>query len=352
MTQGTKSNQVTDADTSFPPNFCSITMVFGVVLGCQLLGFVLLFAAGWQVGTFWERFSLLSLYLQWIGLVSTAVLCLMKKQLHRLHDIGAGLAAWAVLMLVTAAAAELALWVGQNYLSMNTPWTGTRWELLGRSLGVSGITTALILRYLYLDSQWRQQLTARSEARFQALQARIRPHFLFNSMNTVASLTRTDPPRAEALVENLADLFRAALSDPESHSNLGRELELIRHYLDVEVQRLGERLLVDWDIAELPLEAPLPHLMLQPLVENAVYHGIEPSPTGVIRIAGRYRNNRVNLSVRNTLPPTGSNTHRQGNRMAMDNTRQRLEAMYHKRCGLTVGRVENEYQVRLVFPYP
>ncbi len=351
MTQVAQSTQVADADTSFPPNFCSITKVFGVVLGCQLLGFVLMFAAGWNAGAFWERFSLLSLYLQWIGLTTTALLCLSCRQLRQLHAVAAALAAWTMLMLVTAAAATLARGLG-SYLGMDAHWNFTNWELLVRSLGISGITGALILRYLYLDSQWKRQLTARSEARFHALQARIRPHFLFNSMNTVASLTRTDPSRAEALVENLADLFRAALSDPETHSNLGNELELIRHYLDVEEQRLGERLRVEWDMDELPLQAPLPHLMLQPLVENAVYHGIEPSPSGTIRIAGRYRNHRVNLSVRNTLPPGGQNSHREGNRMAMDNIRQRLEAMYQERCSLTVGRVEDEYQVRLVFPYP
>jgi two-component system sensor histidine kinase AlgZ len=231
---------------------------------------------------------------------------------------------------------------------------GGRWSLLGRSLGVSGIVGALLLRYLYLDSQWRRQVEARSEARFQALQARIRPHFLFNSMNTVASLTRSDPRRAEAVVEDLADLFRAALSDGRGGSTLGQELELVRRYLEVEQQRLGERLRLDWDLEELPEEAPLPLLVLQPLVENAVYHGVEPSPgPAVIRIAGRYRNNRVNVSVRNSLPPESQGAHhREGNRMALDNVRQRLEAMYPERTSLTLGRVEEEFQVRLVFPYP
>jgi two-component system sensor histidine kinase AlgZ len=211
-----------------------------------------------------------------------------------------------------------------------------------------------MLRYLYLYSQWQRQVVARSEARFQALQARIRPHFLFNSMNTVASLTRSDPRRAEALVEDLADLFRAALSDPEGGSTLGRELELARQYLSVEQQRLGGRLRLEWDLEELPEEASLPLLVLQPLVENAVYHGIElSSEIGVIRIAGRYRDRRVNLSVRNSLPLSSSGEgHREGNRMALDSVRQRLAAMYPERCSLTVGRVEDEFQVRMAFPYP
>ncbi len=202
------------AGNSFLPNFCNITMLFGVVLGCMLLSFILTFASGWERGRFWETLGLLSIYLQWIGLTSTWLLCLLGKQLRKLGDVYAGLAAWCLIMLISASTAELAYWLGGDYLGMSLPWGFERWELLGRSLGISGISSALFLRYLYLERQWRRQMTARSEAKFQALQARIRPHFLFNSMNTVASLTRTDPAKAEAVVENLADLFRAALSNP------------------------------------------------------------------------------------------------------------------------------------------
>jgi two-component system sensor histidine kinase AlgZ len=159
---------------------------------------------------------------------------------------------------------------------------------------------------------------------------------------------------AEAVVEDLADLFRAALSDAAGQSSLGRELELARGYLRVEQLRLDERLQVEWDLEELPEEAPLPMLTLQPLLENAVYHGVEPlAHPGVIRIAGRYRSGRVNLSVRNSLPPPDSRPgHREGNRIALENVRQRLLALYPDRASLSLGRVEDEFQVRLVFPYP
>jgi two-component system sensor histidine kinase AlgZ len=339
---------------SVVPNFCGITQVFAVVLGGQLLAFVLVFAAGWAPGQLWERISLVSLYVQWIALSSAGLLCLARPWLRRWGDLPAGLTAWLIIMLVTAAAAELALVLGDLSTGLLDLNHRNRWDLLLRSLGVSGIAAALMLRYLYLYSQWQRQVVARSEARFQALQARIRPHFLFNSMNTVASLTRSDPRRAEALVEDLADLFRAALSDPEGGSTLGRELELARQYLSVEQQRLGGRLRLEWDLEELPEEASLPLLVLQPLVENAVYHGIElSSEIGVIRIAGRYRDRRVNLSVRNSLPLSSSGEgHREGNRMALDSVRQRLAAMYPERCSLTVGRVEDEFQVRMAFPYP
>jgi len=341
------------AQQSFIPNFCGITMVFATVLGGQLLAFILVFAMGWQPGEAWERISLVSLYVLWIVIGSATLLCLVRPWLLRLGDWGAGAAAWLIIMLVTAVVAELTLALrGLVWIQPDLAGNG-RWDLLLRSLGVSGIAAAMTLRYLYLHSQWQRHVVARSEARFQALQARIRPHFLFNSMNTIASLTRSDPHLAETLVLDLADLFRAALSDPEGGSTLGRELELAQQYLAVEQQRLGERLELEWDLEELPEEAPLPLLVLQPLVENAVYHGIEPKAgVGIIRIAGRYRNRRVNLSVRNSLPSAAEHKHREGNRMALESVRARLEAMYPERSSLTLGRVEDEFQVRMVFPYP
>jgi two-component system sensor histidine kinase AlgZ len=344
-----KSNVNSDPpnpEPSFLPGFCSIQTVFTVVLGGQMLSLILILGAGWPEGMFWERLGLLSLYVQWIALCSTALLCLGRRWLLNHRDPVSGLVAWLVLILVTGCVSLLS---GQL-----RPLDIDFWSLLGRSLGISGIAGALILRYLYLQGQWRRQVVARSEARFQALQARIRPHFLFNSMNTVASLTRSDPAKAELVVQDLADLFRASLSDPEGGSDLGRELELVQRYLEVEQIRLGERLRVEWDLEELPEQAPLPLLMLQPLVENAVYHGVEPAlGQGIVRIAGRYRENRVNLSVRNSLPPERQGEHhRSGNRMALDSVRQRLEAMYPDRCSLTLGRVDEEFQVRLVFPYP
>ncbi len=340
-------------DRSFLPNFCSIGMAFAVVLGAQLLSFVLVLAGGWRPGQLWEQLSLISLYVQWIALSSALALCLARRPLTRCSDAAAGLGAWLAMMAVTAGAAETTWALGEYMPLLPYDRDHGRWDLLLRSLGITGIAGALMLRYLYLHDQWRRQQVARSEARFQALQARIRPHFLFNSMNTLASLTRSDPARAESVVLDLADLFRAALADPEGGSTLGRELELAGQYLELEQLRLGERLTVEWDLEELPEDAPLPLLALQPLVENAVYHGIEPATcAGVVRIVGRYRRNRVNLSIRNSLPAQAEPTHREGNRVAMDNVRQRLEAMYPDRAALSVGRVDEEFQVRVVFPYP
>ncbi len=333
---------------AFLPDFCAIPMVFGLVLAGEMLALLLVLGAGWPGGGFWERFSLVSLYIQWIGLTTTALACLLRPWLWRLPDRWAGMALWVLLLTVTAAVAEGVAVFGGFALA-----AGERLTFMGRSLGVAALVGAAALRYSYLYGQWQRQMRARAEARYQALAARIRPHFLFNSLNTAASLAISDPVRAEALILDLADLFRAALGGASGHSTLGRELELGRLYLGVEKLRLGKRLEVAWDLdPELPLDAPMPLLSLQPLLENAVYHGIEPSPgRGSIQVVGRYRRDLVNLSVRNPFP-RGKGGHREGNRMALDNVAQRLAALYGDHARLVQGRVEGDFQVRLAFPWP
>jgi two-component system sensor histidine kinase AlgZ len=287
-------------------------------------------------------------------LLAGSLLCLLRTPLRRLP----GMAAVAVALGLIVASAMLVAYL----CTVLVPWAegaglfpddGAR-GLLTRAGLISAIVGALMLRYLYLHQQWRAQVEAVANARFKTLQARIRPHFLFNSMNTIASLTQTDPRLAEEVVEDLADLFRASLATESDRTTLAEELELSRRYLNIEAQRLGERLRVFWDLQDLPGEAPMPPLILQPLVENAVYHGIQPSPEpGEIRIVGRYRRGAVNLSIRNTLPRSADETRRhKGNKMALQNVSQRMEAMFPGEARVTHSLVDGDYVVRLVFPYP
>jgi two-component system sensor histidine kinase AlgZ len=327
-------------------------MVLGVLLTAELLAIVLVLAGSDPFSGFWERLGLLSLYVQVISLTGSALLCLLRPLLARLDDRLSALIAWGLLLAVTAAvtwAATLLLPWGSGWLFPGDGLGG----LLLRSLGICAIVGALLLRYLYLHHLWRRQVEAEVQARFEKLQARIRPHFLFNSINTIANLTHKDPGLAEELLQDLADLFRASL-DQGQRTSLAKELEIARRYVNIERQRLGERMRVIWDLDDLPEDAALPPLILQPLVENAVYHGIQPARRpGTIRITGRYRRGRVNLSVRNTLPENpATERHTGGNKMAMDNVRQRLAAMYPGAGQVIESRIEGDYQVRLVFPYP
>jgi two-component system sensor histidine kinase AlgZ len=182
-----------------------------------------------------------------------------------------------------------------------------------------------------------------------ALQARIRPHFLFNSMNTIAALTRSNPSRAEQAVQDLADLFRASLSDKRDVITLAEELDVARTYQRMEQLRLGERLQVQWNTDALPTSALVPGLMLQPLLENAIYHGIEPrAEGGTVTITGEVSGDLVTLVVRNPLDPAPGL--REGNRLALANIRERLSLMYGERALMKSGRFDDEYIVTLRFP--
>jgi two-component system sensor histidine kinase AlgZ len=176
---------------------------------------------------------------------------------------------------------------------------------------------------------------AEGKARFEALQARIRPHFLFNSMNTIISLIRTRPAEAENAAENLSDLFRAALGADNAPSTLGHELELVRHYLEIEQLRLGDRLRVEFDVAALPDDLHVPALLLQPLIENAVYHGIEQMTGGTISIRGTRADGMIRIDIRNPRPPAGERgPGRHG--VALANTRSRIEYHFGRRGGLDI----------------
>jgi two-component system sensor histidine kinase AlgZ len=329
---------------AFLPNFCAIRMVFGVVISAELLAIVLTLGAAPPLDQFWSELSLRSLYIQWVALSVCALYCLLRVPLGRLGHAWAGIAAWLLILLVTALVFAFAR-------ALDLPTGEPALVALLSHLAIAGIVGAVLLRYLYEQHRERQRELAESSARLQALQARIRPHFLFNSMNTIASLTRVDADLAEQVVEDLSDLFRATLADVGKTSTLGREFELARGYLRIESQRLGERLQVDWDIADLPDDADLPSLLLQPLLENAVYHGIEPATQGGrITVSGRFRDGIVNLAIRNTLPESRDGNPRPGNQMAQQNVRQRLDATFGDTAGMVVGRVDDCYQVRLYFP--
>jgi two-component system sensor histidine kinase AlgZ len=210
------------------------------------------------------------------------------------------------------------------------------------------VATALVLYYFHLRN--RALSPALTEARLQALQARIRPHFLFNSINAVLSVIREEPKRAETALEDMADLFRVLMADNRNLSTLMREVELTRQYLELEQLRLGERLTVEWHTENMPGEALIPPLVLQPLVENAVYHGIEPSSDrGVININVYKVRDEVHLVLCNPYRKDGN--HHAGNKMALGNIRERLALHFDAEASLKSSITDDAYQVHIVIPY-
>ena len=180
---------------------------------------------------------------------------------------------------------------------------------LAQHLAIAGIVGAVLLRYLYEQHRERQRELAESQARLQALQARIRPHFLFNSMNTIAALIRSQPDAAEEAIEDLADLFRASLNSSHERATLAEELDLAERYLNIEALRLGDRLRIEWNIDGVPPDTRVPPLVMQPLLENAVGHGIQARPEGgKITLYGRGESDRIVVTIGNPLPPEDVNT--------------------------------------------
>src|SRR5690606_9210287 len=193
-----------------------------------------------------------------------------------------------------------------------------------RNLGISTIISAVMMRYFYLRHQNILQQQAENNARIQALQARIRPHFLFNSLNTIANLVHAQPRQAEDAILDLAELFRSTMSQVERIS-LAQEIALVNKYLHIEALRLGERPQIHIDIPPALLNLELPPLVLQPLVENAIYHGIEPMPGGgVISIDARPQDGSVVIRIHNPVSKSAAKRHNRGNRIALENIRQRL----------------------------
>jgi two-component system sensor histidine kinase AlgZ len=248
----------------------------------------------------------------------------------------------AVAVLV---ALELAITTGVYYLGLQ----------LFSSMGTLErywIFTLLITGVLigYFELRGRALSPALTEARLQALQARIRPHFLFNSINAVLSLMRQEPRRAEQALEDLADLFRVLMADNRQLTPVAREVGLAKQYLSIELLRLGDRLRVEWDVDHMPADALIPPLVLQPLLENAVYHGIEPrSEPGTIHIAIARDGGQIRIGISNPYRPQGD--HHAGNRMALANIRERLALHFDAEARIDTIVTADTYEVRIVIPY-
>ncbi|MBM0104334.1 sensor histidine kinase [Steroidobacter sp. S1-65] len=351
------SPPATKAPTFFLPDFCASPAVFAVVLIAELVALVIALARQALHENFWADLAGSSLFLLWIGLTCAAVLCRARPWLQTMRASRAAMIAVALLVATIGLVSEVVFQVGQfvtGNLGEDGPGFFPRQHagFVLRNIGVGFIVSALALRYFYVSAEWKRSIEQEALARIRALQARIRPHFLFNSMNTIAALTRSSPERAEQAVEDLADLFRASLSDASARISLKDELEIARTHQRIEQLRLGDRLTVHWDVDDLPMRAMVPSLIVQPLLENAVYHGVETLPRGgEVSIVGRRQNDQVHIEVRNPILSQSGYANREGNRMALENIRQRLELAWPGRARVETEQREGEFCARLIFPY-
>ncbi len=320
------------------PNFCNLGVNLRILI---IVNGMSLVAAALKAASFhsmWLDLMEISVLVQPLLLLSLLALCAGRKLLQRMSYTG-GIAAVIFLELVLTTLVYVLL---QELLDTE------RQFLLPRYWLFTFLTSAALLGYFNLRS--RALSPALSEARLQALQARIRPHFLFNSINAVLSLIRSDPKRAETALEDMADLFRVLMADNRHLVRLEQELALCRQYLGLEQLRLGERLKLVWHIENMPVDALLPPLVLQPLLENAVCHGIEPSSQpGEISVNIYLSRNQVHMVLRNPYRSDGN--HHSGNKMALANVRERLQLHFDAEASLTTQVSDNAYQVHIVIPY-
>ena len=325
------------------PDFCSGRAVLSVMVLAELVAVLSVFITQPAATLFWERFVLLSLYMQWIAVCSAAVLCQARSWLQRMPPWFVLFASYCLLLGLAALLAELA-WLVLRLLGWDGLLRlGNHKRFVIATLGTVAIVSLLALRYFWVQAQWRQQIVAEADARYQALQARIRPHFLFNTLNSLAALIGKDARSAENMVADLADLFRVALERRQRMATLSEELELTRAYLNIEQVRLGDRLQVDWAIAPGTETVPVPLLSLHPLAENAVHHGVgQIDSGGTVRIAARltsvHGHPGLELTVENPVPAAEPGPH--GTRLALANLTERLRLVYGDLARLEAGRVD------------
>jgi two-component system sensor histidine kinase AlgZ len=282
-----------------------------------------------------------------LGIFCALGVCIARAPLARLAARNAWLAAWFVVLLF-ALAFSYACGVVGTVLGFG-PGRAALAPFMLESVLAAGIVAAGVFRYRFVRGQWEAELKAEAEARVQALQARIRPHFLFNSLNTIASLIHDEPDSAEGATEDLADLFRAGMRRADRLIPVSDELALARKYLDMEQRRLGERLQVDWDTDDLPPSAPVLPMVLQPLLENAVAHGIQPrAEGGTVRLFGRREGPALVFTVSNPLAPPGD--HR-GSGMALANIRSRIALAHGDLAGLVTDRDDRCFYAVLTLPH-
>ena len=319
------------------PDFRNLAVMARVLVAVNGLALAGALYATSAFGRAFERFMYAAAFLEPLLLVELIVLFAASAALARLRYWVGCVAVMAIVTIIAGV-----------YHGVVRAFVGDALPSLPRTLAITLLATVSLLAYFHLHT--KAFSPALAEARLQALQARIRPHFLFNSLNAVLALIRRDPKRAERSLEDLADLFRTLMADARQFVRLADEIALLERYADIEQLRLGDRLRITWELDAAPSDALLPPMVLQPLLENAVYHGVEPG-TGVGDVLVRIerRGDRVLAAIENPYLEAGGQ--RAGNRMALENIRERLALFFDAEARLETRIANGRYRVDIEIPY-
>jgi two-component system sensor histidine kinase AlgZ len=325
------------------PNFRNLGVTLRILLICNVLALLqaILLAGEWR--DIPQHMMEIAMLLTPILLASLLLLSAAQPWLNRLSYRRGALAVTALVLALTL----FINYIGSEYFhpmgNDNRYFDALRFGL------ISMIESGILLLYFRLRSKVLSQ--ALLDARLQVLRARIRPHFLFNTINAVLGIVRTQPKQAETALEDMADLFRMAMTDEDDLVPLRQEIRLCKQYIALEQLRIGDRLNAEWHLQDVPDDVLIPPLLLQPLLENAVYHGIELLPQGgCVDIALRCSGNELHLKVNNPCRLLGDKPH-PGNRIALRNIRERLDLLFDAEARYKSERGRDYYYVEIVMPY-
>ena len=334
----------------FLPNLCATRTLLHLTLAALALAFVLALASADTFKSFFINLGLTTLFVIWTSIMSALISCMLSRFLKSYSPLYSSLFVIAIVVVFTLMASILGV-AGRSYTN---PDQIQYWDTLFilRNIFLSAVISAVGLRYFYMQHQWEQHIQTDSDAKYTALQSRMRPHFLFNSLNSIAQLITTDAEKAEESLLDLADIFRSTL-DTRDRVSLNEELDITTRYLRIEGLRLGKRLSVVWDMDRnsLPFDMSIPPLLLQPLIENAIYHGIQPRKDGgALGISLYDAGDYLDISVSNPTPPEGTTSHSKGNHIAQENLKKRLKLAYGDKAKLSITKTEHQYRVAFRIP--
>jgi two-component system sensor histidine kinase AlgZ len=338
------SRRVSDgADVPVIPDCCNLGINARILVALNVGALLLAALTGESVADALTRAVVICGVLEPVAIASLVTLCAAR----RLASGRSLRAQWAIGLAVPAAIVLVAGLIAAPFVAPDLSRSALAVWLGLRCLAAVAVSAAFFEFFRLRALSFAPSL---ADARLQALQARIRPHFLFNSLNTVLGLMRSDTRRAEHTLENLADLFRVFMRDTRELVPLDEEAVTCQQYMAIEELRLGERLRVAWRLDGMPGDALLPSLLLQPLLENAVHHGIEPSTEpGLITVTISRVGERVRVEILNPIPAEAPV--RAGNQMALSNVRERLMLLYDMEAELKTGAVDGQFRVLLEIPY-
>lgn len=327
------------------PYLCRGHYIVRAMVLAQAVAVVLAFSPGLHSDNVWGRLGVISVFVHWVVQLTILCLCILRKHMNRFPPFYILISASAVFLLVTLGVSLISYtWLGRLMSEFSHSLSGFTLA----NLMIAFIIALVAMQFFIMHSERNEQVTAQGRAELNALQARIQPHFLFNSLNTVAELTQVDAKAAEKALLDLSALFRAALHAGEMVV-LKDELKLARQYLSLEQWRLGARMQIEWDIPEAIPDIFIPALTIQPLLENAVRYGIESS-SAASTLSVVYTESRQAVSLVITNPFRNTQAVRSGNGVALNNIKQRLQLQYEGQASIVAGVVDNMFRVKLVIP--